>query len=55
LKRGSPSTNLRSLTQSTLYPGVALVECVNVSVWRGTDISFKLLGVPWIHSKELTN
>jgi uncharacterized protein YbbC (DUF1343 family) len=47
------SPNLRSLTQAILYPGVALVEGSNVSVGRGTDQPFELLGSPWIRAKEL--
>lgn len=50
----NPSPNMRSLTEATLYPGVALVEGTNVSVGRGTDTPFELLGAPWIKSKELT-
>jgi uncharacterized protein YbbC (DUF1343 family) len=49
----NPSPNMRSLTEATLYPGVALVEGTNVSVGRGTDTPFELLGAPWIKSKEL--
>jgi len=49
----NPSPNLRSLTEATLYPGVALVEGTNVSVGRGTDTPFELLGAPWIHAREL--
>ena len=49
----NPSPNLRSLTEATLYPGVALVEGTNVSVGRGTDTPFELLGAPWINAREL--
>lgn len=49
----NPSPNLRSLTEATLYPGVALVEGTNVSVGRGTDSPFELLGAPWIKGREL--
>jgi uncharacterized protein YbbC (DUF1343 family)/CubicO group peptidase (beta-lactamase class C family) len=49
----NPSPNLRSLTEAALYPGVALVEGTNVSVGRGTDTPFELLGAPWIKSREL--
>ena len=49
----NPSPNLRSLTEETLYPGVALVEGTNVSVGRGTDTPFELLGAPWINGGEL--
>jgi len=47
------SPNLRTLTQAVLYPGVALVEGSNISVGRGTDSPFELLGAPWIDGKEL--
>jgi uncharacterized protein YbbC (DUF1343 family)/CubicO group peptidase (beta-lactamase class C family) len=49
----NPSPNMRGLNEATLYPGVALVEYTNVSVGRGTDTPFELLGAPWIKSKEL--
>jgi len=48
----NPSPNLRSLTEAALYPGVALVEGTNVSVGRGTDTPFELLGAPWINGRE---
>lgn len=47
------SPNLRSLNEATLYTGVALVEGTNVSVGRGTETPFELLGAPWIKSREL--
>ena len=50
----NPSPNLRSLTEATLYPGVAMVEGANVSVGRGTDTPFEMLGAPWINGKELS-
>jgi len=49
----NPSPNLRSLTEATLYPGVALIEGTNVSVGRGTDAPFELVGAPWMKSREL--
>ncbi|MBI5579462.1 MAG: DUF1343 domain-containing protein [Deltaproteobacteria bacterium] len=49
----NPSPNLRSLGQAILYPGVALSEASNVSVGRGTDTPFELLGAPWISADEL--
>jgi uncharacterized protein YbbC (DUF1343 family) len=49
----NPSPNLRSITEAALYPGVALIEGTNVSVGRGTDSPFELVGAPWIKSKEL--
>src|SRR6202451_1211900 len=49
----NPSPNLRSVTAAALYPGVALVQGTNVSVGRGTDSPFELLGAPWMKGKEL--
>ena len=49
----NPSPNLRSVTEAALYPGVAIIEGTNVSVGRGTDTPFELLGAPWMKSKEL--
>jgi uncharacterized protein YbbC (DUF1343 family)/CubicO group peptidase (beta-lactamase class C family) len=51
----NPSPNLRSLDEETLYPGVALIEGTNVSVGRGTDSPFQLLGAPWIKPTEFAN
>ncbi|MGB7928743.1 MAG: serine hydrolase [Terriglobales bacterium] len=49
----NPSPNLRSLTEATLYPGVAMIEGANISVGRGTDTPFEVVGAPWIKSREL--
>jgi len=51
----NPSPNLRSVTEAALYPGAALIEGTNVSVGRGTDTPFELVGAPWIkpNSREL--
>jgi uncharacterized protein YbbC (DUF1343 family) len=46
---------LRNVEQAILYPGVALVETTNVSVGRGTDAPFQVVGAPWIKSKELAS
>ena len=51
----NPSPNLRSVNQATLYPGVALVEGTNVSVGRGTDTPFEVLGAPWVRARELAD
>jgi uncharacterized protein YbbC (DUF1343 family)/CubicO group peptidase (beta-lactamase class C family) len=42
------SPNLRSMNEAELYTGVAIVEGTNVSVGRGTDTPFEVLGAPWI-------
>jgi len=49
----NPSPNLRSLNEATLYPGVGMIEGTNVSVGRGTDTPFELVGAPWIKGREL--
>ena len=46
-----PSPNLRSVTQAVLYPGVALVEGTNVSVGRGTETPFEVVGAPWMDDR----
>ncbi len=43
----NPSPNMRSLTEATLYPGVGLLETTNISVGRGTDTPFEVIGAPW--------
>jgi uncharacterized protein YbbC (DUF1343 family)/CubicO group peptidase (beta-lactamase class C family) len=50
----NPSPNLRNLTEEVLYPGVAMVEGANVSVGRGTDTPFEVLGAPWMDSRNLS-
>jgi uncharacterized protein YbbC (DUF1343 family) len=49
----NPSPNLRSPTAAMLYPGVGLIEGTNISVGRGTDTPFEVLGAPWIKGREL--
>ncbi len=47
-----PSPNLRDLNEATLYPGVGMIEGANVSVGRGTDTPFEVVGAPWIKGRE---
>ena len=42
------SPNMRSVPAALLYPGVCLLERTNVSVGRGTDRPFEIVGAPWI-------
>jgi uncharacterized protein YbbC (DUF1343 family)/CubicO group peptidase (beta-lactamase class C family) len=49
----NPSPNMRSLTQATLYPGVGLLETTNVSVGRGTETPFEIVGAPWMDGQRL--
>jgi uncharacterized protein YbbC (DUF1343 family) len=48
-----PSPNLRTVKQAVLYPAVALVEGTNVSVGRGTEHPFELMGAPWVDAERL--
>lgn len=49
----NPSPNIRSLTQATLYPGVCLLEGRQVSVGRGTEMPFQMVGAPWYRGREV--
>jgi uncharacterized protein YbbC (DUF1343 family)/CubicO group peptidase (beta-lactamase class C family) len=49
----NPSPNLRDLEEATLYPGIGLIETTNISVGRGTDTPFDLVGAPWIDARIL--
>jgi uncharacterized protein YbbC (DUF1343 family)/CubicO group peptidase (beta-lactamase class C family) len=51
----NPSPNMRSLTEATLYPGVGLLETTNLSVGRGTDTPFELVGAPWLDGQRLAS
>jgi uncharacterized protein YbbC (DUF1343 family) len=51
----NPSPNLRSLIEAALYTGVGLIEGTNVSVGRGTDTPFEVVGAPWIKPKEFSD
>ena len=44
----NPSPNMRNLTEAALYPGIGMIEGTNISVGRGTDTPFELVGAPWI-------
>jgi uncharacterized protein YbbC (DUF1343 family)/CubicO group peptidase (beta-lactamase class C family) len=49
----NPSPNMRNLTEAALYPGIGILETTNVSVGRGTDTPFEVLGAPWIRAVDL--
>lgn len=49
----NPSPNMRSLTEALLYPGVGLLETTNLSVGRGTDTPFEVIGAPWLDGRRL--
>jgi uncharacterized protein YbbC (DUF1343 family) len=49
----NPSPNMRSLTEAILYPGIGLLEFMNLSVGRGTDTPFEVMGAPYLDAKAL--
>jgi len=53
LKWVNPSPNMPSLNTAIIYPGMCLIEGVNVSEGRGTYSPFLQIGAPYINSKEL--
>jgi uncharacterized protein YbbC (DUF1343 family) len=48
----NPSPNMRNLTEAILYPGIGLFESA-VSVGRGTDTPFEVVGAPYIDDLKL--
>jgi len=48
-----PSPNLRSLEAAQLYPGIEILQAGGLSVGRGTDRPFEIVGAPWIRGSEL--
>jgi uncharacterized protein YbbC (DUF1343 family) len=51
----NPSPNMRSLAEALLYPGIGLLETTNLSVGRGTDTPFEVVGAPWIDAGKLSD
>ncbi len=49
----NPSPNIRNLTEAILYPGTCLLEGKFVSVGRGTDTPFEIVGAPWFRASEV--
>lgn len=49
-----PSPNLTSLAAVQLYPGVGMIEGADVSVGRGTNTPFEVVGAPWIDATQWT-
>ncbi len=48
----NPSPNMRNMIEAILYPGICLLEGTNVSVGRGTDRPFEVVGAPWIEPRR---
>jgi uncharacterized protein YbbC (DUF1343 family) len=49
----NPSPNIRNLTEAILYPGTCLLEGKYISVGRGTDTPFEIVGAPWFRGREM--
>jgi uncharacterized protein YbbC (DUF1343 family)/CubicO group peptidase (beta-lactamase class C family) len=48
----NPSPNMRSLAEAILYPGIGVLESA-LSVGRGTDTPFEVVGAPYIDDLKL--
>jgi uncharacterized protein YbbC (DUF1343 family) len=48
----NPSPNIRTQTEALLYSGLGLLEATNLSVGRGTDTPFEVVGAPWISDPQ---
>ena len=55
LKFQKPSPNMPDLATATVYPGICLLEGINVSEGRGTRQPFLHFGAPWINGTVLAN
>jgi uncharacterized protein YbbC (DUF1343 family)/CubicO group peptidase (beta-lactamase class C family) len=51
----NPSPNIRAPLQALLYSGIGLLEATNLSVGRGTEMPFEVVGAPWIKAQELAD
>lgn len=49
----NPSPNMRSLNAALLYPGIGLLE-FSITVGRGTDTPFEVLGAPYVDDLRLS-
>lgn len=49
----NPSPNMRGLNAALLYPGIGLLE-FSISVGRGTDTPFEVLGAPYVDDLRLS-
>ena len=47
------SPAIKNISTALVYPGMGLLEGINVNEGRGTDSPFIQFGAPWINAKEL--
>ena len=50
----NPSPNMRGLNAALLYPGIGLLEFA-ISVGRGTDTPFEVVGAPFLDDRRLAS
>jgi len=48
-----PSPNMPTLNTAIVYPGMVLLEALNLSEGRGTTIPFELFGAPFLKASKL--
>jgi uncharacterized protein YbbC (DUF1343 family) len=48
-----PSPAITDAETALLYPGIGLLEGINVNEGRGTGDPFKIFGAPWINADEM--
>jgi uncharacterized protein YbbC (DUF1343 family) len=48
-----PSPAITDIEIALLYPGMGLLEGINVNEGRGTKTPFKIFGAPWINASQL--
>lgn len=48
-----PSPNLPDWKSALWYPGICLLEFSNVSVGRGTETPFQIVGAPWMNAARV--
>lgn len=49
-----PSPNMATVNTAVVYPGMCLIEGINVSEGRGTERPFETVGAPWIDGTRLS-
>lgn len=48
-----PSPNLLTVDQAIIYSGPCLMESSNLSMGRGTDVPFEVVGAPWLDPERV--
>ncbi len=49
----NPSPNMKTVDGAVIYHGLGMIEFTNLSVGRGTEIPFEIVGAPWIDGEKL--